>query len=82
MNNQPVAWKYKVNKNNTKTEGICTDKHYLEKDGIYDIEPLYTHPANIIAEIIEKNKPEIEKANAYIKSLEDEIAILRKAQEK
>ena len=43
--NEPVAWKYKVNKNNTKTEGICTDKHYLEKDGIYDIEPLYTHPA-------------------------------------
>jgi hypothetical protein len=45
MNNEPVAWKYKVNKNNTKTEGICTDKHYLGKDGIYDIEPLYTHPS-------------------------------------
>jgi predicted RNase H-like nuclease (RuvC/YqgF family) len=33
--------------------------------------------ANIIAEILEKNKPEIEKANAYIKSLEDEIKALK-----
>jgi Mg2+ and Co2+ transporter CorA len=32
---------------------------------------------NIIAEIIEKNKPEIEKVNAYIKSLEDEIKALK-----
>ena len=30
-----------------------------------------------ITEIIEKNKPEIEKANAYIKSLEDEIKALK-----
>ena len=30
-----------------------------------------------ITEIIEKNKPEIEKANAYIKSLEDEIEALK-----
>jgi hypothetical protein len=33
--------------------------------------------ANIIAEILEKNNPEIEKANAYIKSLEDEIEALK-----
>jgi hypothetical protein len=39
--------------------------------------PLYTHPAKTLTEIIEKNKPEIEKANAYIKSLEDEIKALK-----
>ena len=33
--------------------------------------------ANELTEIIEKNKPEIEKVNAYIKSLEDEIAALK-----
>jgi hypothetical protein len=38
--------------------------------------PLYTHPTNL-TEIIEKNKPEIEKANAYIKSLKDEIESLK-----
>ena len=79
MNNEPVAWKYKVNKNNTKTEGICTDKHYLEKDGIYDIEPLYTHPAKTLTD------EEIWKL--WQQHLDDEIsvfarAILRKAQEK
>jgi hypothetical protein len=39
--------------------------------------PLYTHPAKTITEIIQKNKPEIEKVNAYIKSLEDEIKALK-----
>jgi hypothetical protein len=39
--------------------------------------PLYTHPAKTLTEIIEKNKPEIEKANAYIKLLEDEIKALK-----
>jgi hypothetical protein len=33
--------------------------------------------AKTLTEIIEKNKPEIEKANAYIKSLEDEIKALK-----
>jgi hypothetical protein len=33
--------------------------------------------AKTLTEIIEKNKPEIEKANAYIKSLEDEIEALK-----
>jgi hypothetical protein len=36
-----------------------------------------SYPAKTLTEIIEKNKPEIEKANAYIKSLEDEIKALK-----
>jgi hypothetical protein len=71
MNDKPVAW-----------------IDFIEESNVYDLNvsgrgiPLYTHPAKTLTEIIEKNKPEIEKANAYIKSLEDEIAILKKAQEK
>jgi len=72
MNNKPVAWML--------VDEINGD-YMLERhpSGDYDWIPLYTHP---VKDIIEKNKPEIEKANAYIKSLEDEIEILRKAQEK
>ena len=81
MKNEPVAWKYKVNKNNTKTEGICTDKHYLEKDGIYDIEPLYTHPAKTltdeeIIDCIDESEPDTTDMIRFAR------AILRKAQEK
>ena len=65
MNNEPVAWM-----SNGK-------EFYVQKNYCPDFIPLYTHPANIIAEILEKNKPEIEKANAYIKSLEDEIKALK-----
>jgi hypothetical protein len=70
MNNEPVA----IVKLGGDVEWLTDVLPYNAK--------LYTHPAKTITEIIEKNKPEIEKANAYIKSLEDEIAILRKAQEK
>ena len=51
------------------------------KSVLYAVQNLLAQ-ANPVKDIIEKNKPEIEKANAYIKSLEDEIEILRKAQEK
>ena len=73
MNNEPVAWRCK--KFYETQEGWFYNENQIG-------EPLYTHPAKTLTEIIEKNKPEIEKVNAYIKSLEDEIAILRKAQEK
>jgi hypothetical protein len=75
--NEPVAWLLQ-----TETAHQFTFKEpTIVPQNVFPI-PLYTHPAKTITEIIEKNKPEIEKANAYIKSLEDEIAILRKAQEK
>ena len=75
MNNEPVAW--------MREDGVIAFHKQKEVDSQgYKWQSLYTHPAKTLTEIIEKNKPEIEKANAYIKSLEDEIAILRKAQEK
>jgi hypothetical protein len=37
----------------------------------------WSNPANTPTEIIEKNKPEIEKVNAYMKSLEDKIEELK-----
>ena len=78
MNNEPVAWGWYDLE--IKRFFPHWDENLMEnKEGCI---PLYTHPAKTITEIIEKNKPEIEKANAYIKLLEDEIAILRKAQEK
>ena len=65
---KPVAWR-------------CKKFYETQESWFYNEnqigEPLYTHPANIIAEILEKNKPEIEKANAHIKSLEDEIKALK-----
>jgi hypothetical protein len=64
---KPVAW--------TDGKGNYFDK--TSSFPVDDLIPLYTHPANIIAEILEKNKPEIEKANAHIKSLEDEIKALK-----
>ena len=64
---KPVAW--------TDGKGNYFDK--TSSFPVNDLIPLYTHPANIIAEILEKNKPEIEKVNAYIKSLEDEIEALK-----
>jgi hypothetical protein len=64
---KPVAW--------TDGKGNYFDK--TSSFPVDDLIPLYTRPANIIAEILEKNKPEIEKVNAYIKSLEDEIKALK-----
>jgi hypothetical protein len=69
--NKPVAWMHPTN------ELAISVKARHANVGTSNWIPLYTHPANIIAEILEKNKPEIEKANAYIKSLEDEIKALK-----
>jgi hypothetical protein len=71
MNNEPVAWIDPRELDMAVSTSVTKNKQFDT-----DI-PLYTHPANIIAEILEKNKPEIEKANAYIKSLEDEIKVLK-----
>ena len=77
MTIKPAAWFYQY----PGETGIfmCADAEAMK--GIegkgYIITPLYTHPAKTLTEIIEKNKPEIEKANAYIKSLEDEIKALK-----
>ena len=68
MNNEPVAWRCK--KFYETQEGWFYNENQIG-------EPLYTHPAKTLTEIIEKNKPEIEKANAYIKLLEDEIKALK-----
>ena len=59
--------------NNEPVAWILKENPQIEGEVI----PLYTHPVKTITEIIEKNKPEIEKANAYIKSLEDEIKALK-----
>jgi hypothetical protein len=72
-NNEPVAWMEYIQ--DEEWEVWFVEPTDLPKGHTY--KPLYTHPANIITEIIEKNKPEIEKANAYIKSLEDEIKALK-----
>ena len=72
MNNEPVAWLLQ-----TETSHQFTFKEpTIVPQNVFPI-PLYTHPANRITEIIEKNKPEIEKVNAYIKSLENEIGMLK-----
>jgi hypothetical protein len=70
MNNEPVAW--------AREDGVIAffEKPKVDKQG-FKWFPLYTHPAKTLTEIIEKNKPEIEKVNAYIKSLEDEIEALK-----
>ena len=75
MNDEPVAWMelYYGEPNNI----AWTDAELRDGGEVYKTVPLYTNPANIITEIIEKNKPEIEKANAYIKSLKDEIKALK-----
>jgi len=67
MNNEPVAWM------SVELDGRTVLATYEFETAI----PLYIHPAKTLTEIIEKNKPEIEKANAYIKSLEDEIEALK-----
>ena len=74
---EPAAWFYQY----PGETGIfmCADAEAvkgIEGKG-YIITPLYTHPEKTLTEIIEKNKPEIEKVNAYIKSLEDEIKALK-----
>jgi hypothetical protein len=75
MNNKPVAWMelYYGEPNNI----AWTDAELRDSGEVYKTVPLYTHPAKTLTEIIEKNKPEIEKVNAYIKSLEDEIKALK-----
>jgi hypothetical protein len=75
MNNEPVAW---MMENPQNTSAYLTfEKPTREMKISHQAIPLYTHPAKTLTEIIEKNKPEIEKANAYIKSLKDEIESLK-----
>lgn len=68
MNNNPVAYMQTWQ----NQDGELKKTVNIEQIGKQDI-PLYT-----AEQIIKKNKPEIEKANAYIKSLEDEIEALKK----
>lgn len=82
--NEPVAWRYKYEDGDTSWNYQDNQSLIKSMIRVHHIiaEPLYAHPAKTLTEIIEKNKPEIEKANAYIKSLEDEIKALKKASEK
>jgi hypothetical protein len=73
MKNEPVAWMYERPNGSAKLTFVREPM----AGAVVTETPLYTHPVKTLAEIIEKNKPEIEKANAYIKSLEDEIAQLK-----
>ena len=68
-------WKRQYNLMATQNDNLKSGLYHANEQ----IKYLESHP---VKDIIEKNKHEIEKTNAYIKSLEDEIAILRKAQEK
>ena len=73
MNNEPVAWMYERPNGSAKLTFVREPM----AGTVVTETPLYTHPAKTLTEIIEKNKPEIEKANAYIKSLKDEIKSLK-----
>ena len=72
--NEPVAIRYDFDGYGYQYMDSGSGSDWLTR---VDGELLYTHPAKTLTEIIEKNKPEIEKANAYIKSLEDEIEALK-----
>jgi hypothetical protein len=75
MNNEPVAWMVEISDDITFMLNV---KGASKPDNSWDkVTPVYTHPTKTLTEIIEKNKPEIEKVNAYIKSLEDEIKALK-----
>ena len=73
--NEPVAWM--VTDKNTGVSYLQIKKPTRMDEVAKKYSPLYTHPVKTLTEIIEKNKPEIEKANAYIKLLEDEIQVLK-----
>ena len=78
MNNEPVAYVDSVWVNRPDLAMDLGIGKMFSRCQLSDHQiPLYTHPAETLTEIIEKNKPEIEKANAYIKSLEDEIEALK-----
>jgi hypothetical protein len=72
MKNEPVAWMYERPNGSAKLTFVREPM----AGTIVKETPLYTHPTNL-TEIIEKNKPEIEKVNAYIKLLEEEIQVLK-----
>ena len=86
MNNKPVAW---MSNDSFEISTMQSDKfsiplytsprtHDLGIAEAIGFDKGYkASTSKTLTEIIEKNKPEIEKVNAYIKSLEDEIKALK-----
>jgi len=69
MNNKPVAWM------NAHTGHLCSGGFLMTK--MQDYIPLYTHPANELAEDLEGAKLVILRLQAEIEMLEAELKAMR-----